>query len=233
MQFLDISPAKEETASMPHATYPTHLTLSDDERARIGISPSASTSSESPAALGHRSRLLKHFSGSVSFPDNSEGTFSYERLAPACHRFDYRYSEGERMPRQYLYEPLTNDPRSIERKAQELAEKAYRSAIEQERKDYFCRASESAGRKRKRIGFQFRADRAREIAGKYALCIKVGKRLIPVSALFNDIYVAQEAWKEQRHLVIGCANRLDRIWEEPKYNPAHADGHPRKTIHSV
>jgi hypothetical protein len=206
--------------------YPTHLTLTEEERAKLGLGSAASVA---PTQPGNHSRLLKHLSGTITFPDITEGTFSYERLAPTVHRFDYRYGDGQRMPRQNLYEPLTNDPRSIERKAQELAEKGYRAAIEQERRDYFCRASESPGRKRKRVGFQFRADRAKEIAGKYALCVKVGERLIPVSDLFGDIDSAHEAWKEQRHLVIGCANRLDRVWEEPKYNPAHADGHPRRT----
>jgi hypothetical protein len=210
---------------MPAASFPTHVTLSEEERARIGIGPMASDSTSSP---NHRTRLLKYHSGSVTFPDNTEGTFSYERLAPAWHRFHFRYGDGEKMPRQYLAEPLTNDPRSIERKAQELADKAYQEAIEQERKEYFCRASESASRKRKRLNFQFRADRAKEIAGKYCLCVKIGQRLIPVSGLFSDIMAAHTAWKEQKHLVIGCANRLDRRWEEPRYNPAHADGHPRK-----
>jgi hypothetical protein len=211
--------------------YPTHLTLTEEERAKLGIGPATDSLPTSPTVPGKRSRLLKHHSGNVTFPDTTEGTFSYERLAPDWHRFYFRYSDGTKMPRQYLTEPLTNDPRSIERKAQELAEKAYRDAIEQERREYFCRASESAGRKRKRIGFQFRADRAKEIAGKYALCVRVGPRLIPISSvLFQDIFAAHEAWKEQKHLVIGCANRLDRRWEEPRYNPAHADGHPRKEV---
>jgi hypothetical protein len=209
--------------------YPTHLNLTDEERAKLGLGPAADGSPIVAPLSGNRSRLLKHHQGSVSFPDNTEGTFSYERLAPAWHRFHYRYSDNAKMPRQYLTEVLTDDPRSIERKAQEMAEKAYRAAIEEERKDYFCRASETPGRKRKRVGFQFRANRAQEIAGKYCLCVKVGKRLIPVTVLFDDIYSAYDVWKERQHLVIGCANRLDRIWEEPRYNPAHADGHPRRT----
>lgn len=207
--------------------YPTHLTLPEDERIKLGLGPTTKPDGSAPLSA-NRSRLLKHHQGSVTFPDNTEGTFSYERLAPAWHRFHFHYSDGTKMPRQYLTDPLTNDPRSIERKAQEIAEKAYRAAIEEERRDYFCRASESPGRKRKRLGFQFRADRAKEIAGKYALCVQVGQRLIPVSPLFDSITKAHEAWKEQRHLVIGCANRLDRRWETPKYNSAHADGHPRK-----
>jgi hypothetical protein len=209
--------------------YPTHLTLTEDERAQLGIGPALNGSPTDSTVRNARSRLLKHHQGDITFPDTTKGTFSYERLAPAFHRFHFRYGDGEKMPRQYLTEPLTNDPRSIGRKAQELAEKAYREAVKEERKEYFCRASESPSRKRKRLGFQFRADRAKEIAGKYALCIRIGQRLIPVSSdLFADIFQAHEAWKGQRHLVIGCANRLDRRWEEPKYNPAHADGHPRK-----
>jgi hypothetical protein len=214
---------------MPHASFPTHVTLSDEERAKIGIgSIPGSGSLTTTTARGNRSRLLKHHQGSVTFPDNTEGTFCYERLAPTWHRFHFRYGDNDRIPRQYLSDLLTNDPRAIERKAQELAEQAYRDAIERERKEYFCRASESEGRKRRRLGFQFRADRAKVIQGKYALCVKVGQRLIPVSELFDDIYQAHAAWREQKHLVIGCANRLDRVWQEPKFNPAHADGHPRK-----
>lgn len=199
--------------------YPRHLTLTEDERAKIGAVPAGS-------------RLLKETVTNVSYPDGTEGQCRYERLGPACHRFTYRYQDGAHMSRRYFSKPLGNDKLTVSECATAMSEAAFYDAVDSERKNWFQRATESETRKRKADGTQFDAAHAREIAGQYCLCLKVGQKLIPVSDRFGSIDQAHAAWLRNKHTVIGCANRLDRRWEEPKYNPACADGHPRKEVAS-
>jgi hypothetical protein len=119
----------------------------------------------------------------VSFPDGTDGTCRYERLGPACHRFEYRYGDGAAMPWQHLTRPLENNGYAIEQQAQALAAACFTQATEAERRDYFARASEptSGSRKADPSRYQFSAKRARAVGGRYALCCRVGERLIPVS----------------------------------------------------
>ncbi len=39
-------------------------------------------------------KLVKTLEGTCTFPDGTDGTWAYERLGPACHRYDYRYGDG-------------------------------------------------------------------------------------------------------------------------------------------
>ena len=64
--------------------YPVYTTYSSEERARIfGIQPEA--------PLTGRSRIRFHtLRCVVTYPDGSEGSALYERLAPRQHRYIYR-----------------------------------------------------------------------------------------------------------------------------------------------
>ena len=74
-----------------------------------------------------------------------------------------------------------------------------------------------------------KAERARVLAGRYALCRPMGARLVPVSTTFESLDAVNEAWREKgdRNLVVACCNRLDRCWEMPRYNPLYAAFDPR------
>jgi len=185
-------------------------------------------------ALPGRGRLLKSHSCPVSFPDGQTGTCAYTRGGPAWHlfRFTHQGTGGEisSLPVLHMTERVGNDPGSIEEAAKRLASLAYTAAIRRERTDYFQRASEGRGRKRRPECCQMKADRARVLAGRYALCRAMGaQRLVPVSTTFESLDAVNEAWREQgdRNLVVACCNRLDRCWEMPRYNPLYATFDPR------
>lgn len=182
-------------------------------------------------------RLLKECSFTVSFPDGQIGTCAYERLGPVCHRFRYRCHDGDAMPRQYFLRPLQNTMDAIAAKGQELADSCYREAIERERREYFCRASEPSdgSRKKRPERYQMRSDRAKELAGRYALCRRLGDSLLPVSESFAELEAVNAAWRERgdQSLVVACCCRLDRCWELLKYNPLVAEGHPRREADHV
>jgi len=134
-----------------------------------------------------------------------------------------------------MTERVSNDLASIEEAAKRLASLAYTAAIRRERTDYFQRTSEGGGRKRRPERCQMKTERAKQLAGKYALCRPLGdrggtgERLVPVSATFESLDAVNEAWREKgdRNLVVACCNRLDRCWELPRYNPLYAAFDPR------
>jgi hypothetical protein len=145
--------------------------------------------------------------------------------------FYFTYEDGDSMPRQTCTERLGNDAGSIERKGAELAACCYQEAIRIERERYFRRATEpSDGSRRKRPErYRMTAARAREIAGKYALCVRSRNVLLVVGGLYDDIEEANRAWREKgdRRLVVACCNRLDRCFELPRYNTLYAECDPR------
>ena len=171
-------------------------------------------------------RIAKH-TFSVTFPDNQPGTCHYERRAPRWHFFRYQYTDNVWMPYMTLSESVPGDTTFIERKGQELAAGCFREAIRREQKEYFQRASEPAdgSRKRRPEKYHMKADKAKEYAGKYAICARSGETLIIMSSLFETIDRANIEWREQSNpkLVVACCNRLDRCWEIPKYNPLYAE----------
>jgi hypothetical protein len=217
----------------PHRTLrtvravPKGLTLTPEERHQAGYDRAAPTPGH-PIRVG---RLIKCHRFPVSFPDGTEGSCTYERLGPACHRFDYDYADGAALPRQYLTRPFTNVPTEIEKRGQELALDCFLEAIEVERRDYFKRITPptSGARVPRPERFQMTAKRAKEHAGRYAVCTPVGRKLVPVSTLYDSLPTANHAWKAlgMRAWVVACCNRMDRCWEQVKYNPLHAEGHPR------
>jgi hypothetical protein len=174
------------------------------------------------------SKLLKVHTCSVCFPDGTSGLAAYERLGPAYHRFGYRYHDNAVLPHLYHLKPLENTPAAIEAKARELAATSFQEAIRKERQDRFCRVSEPTdGSRKKDPGkYQMTAKAAKEQGGKYAVCQKIGSRLLPASSLFDTIEEANDAWKRlgEDKYVVGCCNRLDRCWETPKYNPMPVEG---------
>jgi len=187
------------------------------------------------AGITGRSRLVKSHSCPVSFPDGQEGTCAYTRGGPAWHLFRFTHGTGNAatlLPVLHMTERVGNDPGSIEEAAKRLASVAYTAAIRRERTDYFQRVSEGGGRKRRPERCQMKTERAKQLAGKYALCRAMGamgERLLPVSATFESLDAVNEAWREKgdRNLVVACCNRLDRCWEMPRYNPLYAAFDPR------
>lgn len=212
-------------------TYPTnaselnganHLVLRHEDASGYG----------SIAAQPSRSRLLKDHSGNVPLPDGTEGTFRYERLGPACHRFDFRHCNGSPLSRQYLTKPLGNSTPDIEAKARDLASAAFMEAMENERRDYFARVTEPTDGSRRKDTSRYCLDaaKAKEYGGKYSLCMPLGNgRLIRVSSVVDTFEKITGMWRTRKntHFVIACCNRLDRRWETLRLNPLHAEGHPR------
>ena len=166
----------------------------------------------------------------VTFPDSQTGTCYYERKASRWHCFRYQYSDGIWMPYMNLPYSLSGDRETIEAKGQELAAGCYAEAVRREQKEYFQRAAEPAdgSRKRRPEKYQMKVSRAKEYAGKYALCARAGEILMITSALFETIERANIAWHKENNprLVVACCNRLDRCWELPKYNPLYAEYSP-------
>lgn len=184
--------------------------------------PARPSTSPSPG----RSRLLKNHSCSVRFPDGRAGCCRYIRGGPAWHIFHYDYEDGSRLPTQHETKRLENDVASIELAARERAALSFAEAITRERKEYFQRVSESAGRRKHPERFQMKALRAKALSGKYAVCQSLGKRLLPVGKMHDRLEDANREWQEEHEsrpfLVIACCNRLDRCWEIPRFNPLYA-----------
>jgi len=234
-------------------TYPRYLTYRPEQlEARLreldkaGQFPVTSLTAVNGAAnsvgsgaLPGRSRLVKSHSCPVAFPDGQEGTCAYTRGGPAWHQFRFTHGTGNAatlLPVLHMTERVSNDRASIEEAAKRLASVAYTAAIRRERTDYFQRASEGGGRKRRPERCQMKTERARQLAGKYALCRALGTtaggKLLPVSTTFESLDAVNEAWREKgdRNLVVACCNRLDRCWEMPRYNPLYAAFDPRPRL---
>lgn len=176
--------------------------------------------------------LLKAHCCEVKYPDGRSGDCRYERLGPRWHLFHFSYGEeGAPLPQQSWVYPLDNDPTRIEAKAKELAAAAYQAAIAHERAEYFQRASEpsNGSRKKRPELYRLTAGKAKEWAGKYALCQRSGSSLFATGWIYDTLDEANAAWKEKRDtcLVVGCCCRLNRAWELPRFNPLYAVFDPR------
>ena len=167
--------------------------------------------------------LSKEHCFTVTLPDGTESPCRYDRLGSQYHRFSYAYHDGTSLPRQNLFERLANDAKSIEDKGQELAQACFRDAIEQERREYFARASEPSDGSRKRCPEKhgMSAKTAKKLGGYYALCHRTQKGLMPFGVAYSTLEKANAARLETDRLnvVVACCNRLDRCWEVPKFNP--------------
>jgi len=127
---------------------------------------------------------------------------------------------------------LENTTVAIALKAQELADKAYEAGIRAEQKDWFRRAVAPPGQRVDPAQCQMSVKRAKEIGGKYALCVRLGEKQIPSRDLFETIEGANTAWRERadRSLTVGCACRYSRRWEMPRFNPLYAETAPEGEI---
>lgn len=221
------------------ATYPRYLSFSPGElearlrelgnnsphHAFVGLAPHANSRAGNGAP--RKGRLLKSHSCPVTFPDGRSGCCHYLRGGPAWHIFRYDYDDGgTRLPAQHETRRLENDVASIERVARERASSAFAEAILRERKEYFQRASESAERQKHPERFQMKPLRAKALAGKYAVCHRIGQRLLPLGKAHVRLEDANREWQVDRAsnplLVVACCNRLDRCWELPQFNPLYA-----------
>lgn len=209
-------------------TYPQGLTLQRETLPGV-----AGAVTPPPPAASSKPRLLKEHACTVALPDGTEGACRYERLGPACHRFDYRYGDGSFLSRQYVTKPLGNAAiADVEAKARELAAAAFDEAMEHERKDYFARVTEptDGSRKKNPSLYCLDAEKAKEHGGKYALCMPLGNgRLLRVSSVVTTFSEIAVKWRNRTNaaFVVGCCNRLDRRWEMPRLNPLHTEGHPQ------
>ena len=179
-----------------------------------------------------RKPLLKALDCAVEYPDGESGTCHYDRLGPAYHSFTFTRGEQKR-PLSHLWsiERVANTQEAITAKCQDLAQAAFWRAVEQERRDWFARATLKAGSTRTvdRRAIRLSTFRARAMGGKYSLCVPVGTALVPASPTYDTLREACNAWESNhRHLVVGCCSRLDRNWQLPRLNPLVKLGHPKR-----
>ncbi len=183
---------------------------------------------------GTRSSLLKEHDCAVVYPDGTTGTCRYTRGGPAWHIFRFGHpGRGEDsvrpmhkrdLPAQHINGSLDNTPTAISLKALELAGVAYNAAIRQEAREYFRRVTMPTGYDdhEERAPSIVSCKRAKQIAGKFALCIRVGDKLIPAGdALFNTVEEANTAWRDsgdRQERSVACACRWSRCWELPRFN---------------
>lgn len=185
------------------------------------------TESEAQAAHRGGSKLFKEHRFTANLPDGTQAQCRYERLGSQYHRFEYTYEDGTPLPRQNLFERLANDRCVIEAKGQKLSEQCFRDAIEYERRDYFARASEPSdgSRKKRPECYRLKAKTAKELGGHYCVCQVYSRSLYPRTVAYSSLERANEVWKELElpNMIVACCNRLDRMWEVPKYNPLYAN----------
>lgn len=210
------------------------------------------------ASRGSRgSKLLKSHECSVTFPDGTSGLCKYTRGGPTWHVFRFE-QEGDGfkavvpfasatrpsyLPTRNCTERMANTVTAIEAKAAELAQAAFAEAIAQEHKDRFKRAIAPNGYNRYRLNGaaqqaanpQMSVKRAKEMAGKYALCLRLGSgdnlRFIPCTGIdnrdvFDTLDEVNEAWQKHEHRArryVACLCRYARQWELPVYNSLHAE----------
>jgi hypothetical protein len=169
----------------------------------------------------------------VTYPCGGSGHCRYERLGPACHRFRFFDWDGAELPRQYRSERLpSGGAPAIEATGQNLTTAVYAEAIQREQADWFRRASlpGDGSRTIDPARYRLKAGKARRLAGRYALCVRVGPSLLPCSRTFEHLEEANQAWRTggTNDVYVACCSRLDRRWLLPRYNPLYAEGHPRK-----
>jgi hypothetical protein len=222
--------------------YPRYLTLSNEDLATLirqldpdgkhAVTPETLRLGASPGASNGRSLpLRKEHDCTVTYPDSTTGTCHYARGGPKWHLFRFRHSalkgttDDVLLPVQYVTETLGNTPAAIEEKAKALAETAFAAAIRWEWDHHFRRATPPGGSVVAPAAFQMSAKRAKEIAGQYALCTRLGKRLLCVKGLFPTLETANTAWRtgQDYSLVVACACRWSRRWEMPRFNPLNAN----------
>ena len=128
-------------------------------------------------------RFLKSHSFAVSLPDGTEGSCCYERLGPKFHRFIYTYEDGTVLPHQIVWEALPNDPQSLEQEGQSRTEACFRDAVEYERREYFCRASEPSDGSRKQRPEMFSDEsQGRQRAGRALRCLSGLRRIVSAAS---------------------------------------------------
>jgi hypothetical protein len=213
-----------------HLRYTTFAPGELEQRLRE-LAPKAEFTQPVPIGVGKGRSLLKAHTFPITFPDGQPGTCRYERGGPRWHLFHFQYWDGSRMPRQVCVDRLANDPSAIEVQGNALAGACYREAIQVERKDWFQRASEPAdgSRKKNPALYRMKAIQAKQQAGKYALCKRLGQSLIVVGPVCESLEAANADWRARNNprLVVGCCCRLDRCWQLPKFNPLYAECDPR------
>ena len=135
------------------------------------------------------------------------------------------FLRGAPLPTQRYGQRFANTPDAITEKARELAASAFAEAIRQEQQNRFRRATPPGETKPDAALFQFSAKRAKQIGGKYSLCRRLGKRLLPDGSLLDTLDEANAAWKERGDLalLVACACRWSRRWETPRFNSLHVD----------
>lgn len=247
-----------DSSSLPSVSYPRYTTYTPEELERtlaryrhIGAREGADATVPSSG----RTRLIKSHECCVTYPDGTSGTCRYTRGGPTWHVFEFTHEANQlkqlvygrtiSLPRRNVTERMANTIAAIEAKAAEIAQAAYAKAIARERDERFKRATLPAGfnryapqSKNRNSGEtapvplpQMSVKRAKELAGKYALCLKIGaddsQRFLPsLNLMFDTIEQANDAWRQHEHRArrfVACACRFSRQWELPLYNPLHAE----------
>lgn len=218
---------------------PTYTTFAPGELERELCALSLKTCAVTDAPTGWKANRRHRFQKKwheckVTFPDETEGICNYTRHGPKCHTFGYQRGQ-ERLPHVTILEELPRDAESIEAIARENATKAFDYAVGQEQREAKRAQPPWTGYGKRKVDpatFQLSRERAIQLAGRYALCVRLqpSGRLLPSGRTFETLEEANQAWREKsdRSLFVDLAVRWSRRWALPVYNPLYAE-HPKPT----
>ena len=202
--------------------------LSPQHFAEGGLNPAVL-----PTVHGSGSRLIHEHTLGISFPDGTEGTCRYVRKAPNFHQFFYDHTSPldgftTTLPVTALFERMQNTVVAIEEAMHTRTTAAFASAVEWEKRDYFRRATlpQDKSRTIDAALFQMTARQAKKDAGTYAVCVRIGRKYLPVVIrAFGCLEEANAAWRNiaRPNTTVCGLSRLDRAWKPLRFNPAYAD----------
>lgn len=228
--WLQVTPGQEEN---PLARIPRYTTFRPGELEALLKKTALKNSAvaDVPNAWDvRRHNPLHHrwYDCCVTYPDGATGTCHYTRQGPKWHifRMVHENAQGvQTLPLQYHGEALGRDAESIQRMAQEKAISAFASAILEERKLYRRIQPPYGRRKADPASFQLTAKRAKELAGRYSVCVRLSGKLVPVVGTFETLEEANIVWREKGDpsLVVTLACRWTRRWERPRFNPLYEE----------
>lgn len=92
---------------------------------------------------------------------------------------------------------MENTPAAIAMQAQELASAAYDATVRRERDECFRRAMPAQGYESVAQA-TFSMKREKEVAGRYALCLQLGSKLVPVTGTLLDTLDGANAARLER-----------------------------------
>ena len=194
---------------------PKGVTLTPEERAQAGYTSSSASSADT----------IHSHTCSVSLPDGKPCKVDYRRYTARSHEFKFAAPVCERI---YVTTTIEASLPSIEAKAQELSEQAFRMAQKAEREQMQKKMPLGKKAKRPDTGPQMSVQNAEQMAGKYAPCVRhKSGRLLRIGRVYDTPeQAAQEIASGKfsrlrlvngQELVVGICNRQAQCWQEPQF----------------